>query len=196
MKNFSGSLTTICLLLATISACSSSKVAMPSQTPDTNQTPSVSPVITSTNTPSKSPTPVLEIKVTPTLIPPLDNWDKRYISRIPTKDMASATPEEIVKSLVTQWLEYYKTQSTDSDFKIEEYSLGWIRLEKTPTTSQYKIVATAAFQVKPVKIPNVWASFPGEARNQNDPWWHLGMTFGVFRDSEYFRLRLLPGWGT
>jgi len=193
MKYLSGSLMITCLLLATISACSSSRIATPIQTPDTYQTPSVSAIGTSIDTPSKSPTPIPEIKITPTLIPPLDNWDKMYISRIPAKDMAGATPEEIVEKLVTQWLEFFMTSPQDN-FKIEGYQIRFIRIEKNFTSPIYEIIATVGFDVNPMNQQSVWVVDAGTFIG--DGWVRTGRTFGILHDGEYYRLKNLPGWGT
>ena len=150
--------------------------------------------------PTTSPTPVqptLIVKSIPTdeYINP-HNFGDGYIARIPIKDFNNAVSEEIVKALVTQWLEHYKTQSQASDFMIKDYTFDQINLLDNSSNSGFEIVAGVRFSIIPAKIPNEWASFPGDTVSPNDIWWHLGAPFGVFREEPYFVLKLVFGLGT
>src|ERR1035437_4679347 len=116
-----------------------------------------------------------------------------YISRIPAKDMAGATPEEIVEKLVTQWLEFFMTSPQDN-FKIEGYQIRFIRIEKNFTSPIYEIIATVGFDVNPMNRQSAWVG--GAGTFIGDGWVRTGQTFGILHDGEYYRLKNLPGWGT
>ena len=125
-----------------------------------------------------------------------DNFGDGYISRVPIKDFNNLAPEEIVKALVIQWLEHYKTQNQAPNVALKDYALDKINLLDNSSSSGFEIVAGVKFSIIPAQIPNDWASFPGDTISPNDVWWHLSAPFGIFKDSEYLILKLVFGWGT
>jgi hypothetical protein len=146
------------------------------------------------NSPTPSPAVTeTQIHYQPTLLPPLDSWDERFISRVALSKVANQSQEEIANELLLQWLEYYKSHENDNDYKIENYNIISITLEESNNPS-YSIVATAFFEVKPVQLQSVW--IVGGGTVMNGDWLRIKSTFGIFQDGEYFRLRSLPGWGT
>lgn len=113
-----------------------------------------------------------------------------YIAHVLAKDVENKRQEEIVNLLVTQWLEHYKTGSTDERAKIKDFQLDEIILLER-TESDPDIVASVLFSIIPDQIPNDWASFPGQEVASDDTWWHLYAPFGVYKDDNYFWLKLV-----
>lgn len=148
--------------------------------------------------------PLLSSQIPPTKIfPPTDQFEYQdqfmdgFIARIPIKDANNASPEEVVRILVTQRLEHYKTQSKDPAATIKDYTLDGVTLEKdTSYDPFYEIVAWVRFSIIPAEIPSDWASYPGSGVTPNDPWWHIEAPYGVFKDNGFYRLRVIFGWGT
>jgi len=118
-----------------------------------------------------------------------------YIAHVPITDVSSETPEMIVKLLVTQWLEHYKTGSTADRAEIEDFQIGEITLLER-MKSDPSIVASVGFSIIPSQIPNDWASFPGDEIKPGDSWWRLYAPFGVYQDKDYYWLKLMFGRGT
>jgi hypothetical protein len=118
-----------------------------------------------------------------------------YVAHIPIDDVASETPEAIVKILVTQWLEHYKTESTAKLAMIKDFQLGEVTLLER-TEHDPSIVASVSFSIVPAQIPNDWASFPGEEIKPEDQWWYLVAPFGVYQDPDYYWLKLVFVRGT
>jgi hypothetical protein len=185
-------------LLITISACSAPVVKNATQASTTTPASLALTLTTkptkAVETPSKSPTPSLEVIMTSTLVTPLDGWDQSFISRIPVKDVSGLTPEEIMTKLVTQWLEYYKTKNTDDDYGILDYTIVSINPDDSPRSPNDLIVARVFFDVKPVKIQSEWIVGSGVVFNKD--WIHTQMVFGIFQDGDNYRLKDLLGWGT
>lgn len=118
-----------------------------------------------------------------------------YVAHILVEDVKQVDQDEIVKTLVRQWLEHYKTQSIQSDVMIKEYELNEIKLVKGLYNNNPAIVASVKFSVIPKQIPNGWASFPGSEITPNDTWWHLEVLFGIYgndKESKYYWLKILP----
>jgi hypothetical protein len=118
-----------------------------------------------------------------------------YVAHIPIEDVASETPEAIMRILVNQWLEHYKTGSTVEGATIKDFQLDEVtllkRMEHAPA-----IVASVRFSIIPSQIPNDWASFPGDEIKPDDVWWRLVAPFGVYQDKDSFWLKLMFGRGT
>jgi hypothetical protein len=134
-------------------------------------------------------------------VTPTDEFSRKnafgdgYIAHILINDVNSENPEAIIKILVTQWLEHYKTGSTAEQAMIKDFQLSEITLlEKIK--GDPSIVASVGFSIIPAQIPNDWASFPGDEIKPEDTWWRLYAPFGVYQDKDYFWLRLMFGRGT
>jgi hypothetical protein len=97
-----------------------------------------------------------------------------WCKKLPNKALA---PEEIVKTLVIQWLEHYKTQSQAPNVALKDYTLDKINLLDISSSSGFEIVAGVKFSIIPAQVPNDWASFPGDTISPNDVWWHLSTAF-------------------
>lgn len=118
-----------------------------------------------------------------------------YAAHIPIKDGASETPEAIIKILVIQWLEHYKTGSAAERAMIRDFQLSEVTLLQT-TEHEPSIVASVSFSIVPAQIPNDWASFPGDKIKSEDKWWRLAAPFGVYKDPYYYWLKLVSDRGT
>jgi len=126
-----------------------------------------------------------------------DDFGDGYIANIKVEDVKNNSPEEIIYTLVTQWLEHYKTESSSPDASIKDFSIGEILIVENTSNENYVIVAKTTFSIIPSKIPNDFASFPGKPYDPNDaPWDHIGAPFGVIQVGDYYYLRLVFGWGT
>lgn len=173
-----------------MAACTSA----PTQTLQSNGSSPVPP-ITSVAIPSETPaTAQAAPKMTAAddIYAFSDAFGDGFIARLPLTD--TLAKEEIVKQLVTQWLDHYKLHSNDPQAAIEEYTVDTVSLMIAP--SSYEIVANVWFSIVPAHIPSAWGSFPGEEIKPDDRWWRLCSVFGVFRDGDDLRLRLLAGWGS
>ncbi|MFZ5921289.1 MAG: hypothetical protein ACOYY3_09585 [Chloroflexota bacterium] len=160
-----------CLIVLILVAC-----AAPVQEPQPTSVPTAPSLITRT-TPTIAPSPVTGI-----------------MTSIAQKDVEGYTNEDIVKLLLTKWLESYKGRTNED--AIEDYKVVRIILENDPSNHEYKIIATAIFDVKPNKYSQLWASLAGFSSGTDSAWEYCGATFGVYTDGDYFVLKLLPGWGT
>lgn len=126
---------------------------------------------------------------------PVSNFGVGDIASIARQNVANSSNEEIVKLLVGQWLEGYKADATSRE-AIKDYSIEEVFIRNHPNDSDSEIIATVAFSVQLVKYSDNWVSIATKDHDENDPWWHLGATFSVIPDGEYFRLRILFGYGT
>lgn len=130
-----------------------------------------------------------------------DQFGDQYIPRLSIEGVKNLPEEEIVRLLVDQWLEHYKTDCQDPYYQLETYSVGNIRLD----TAQYgyEIVANIQYEILPMQpltadytgeaAPNGWYAFPGKFLPDGTE--QLGAYFGVFREGDHYRLRMLIGWG-
>lgn len=155
--------------------------------------------IKQTSTSSSLLTPQLTAEnATPTNIPYSNipyygnNFGDGYIPWYLTKEAGNLSPEDLVRIMVTQLLEHYKTQSKAPKAAIKDYKLGVINVIKAITNDPnfYEILGGVQFSIIPAQIPSDWGSFPGEGATPGDSWWHLGTGFIIFRDGGYFRLQL------
>lgn len=164
--------------------------------------------------PASSPSPTSTIMPSPTLTatPPSgfipnhfvenDNFGDGFIARILIKDTNKLSQEDIAANLVSLLLEHYKTTKELSPrIAIKDYENVYVyKLIKDNNNYDdfFDIVVFVKFSIIPLDPPsaNDWASLPGDGISLTDPWWHLGSVFGIFQDGEYFRLRIMPGWGT
>ncbi len=174
----------------------------PSQIPTTaptlinTDTPSLTPTSKPTATPTAIATTCLGFMATPASTPlpwsyADDFWDKLAISRISVQDLGCATPQDIVSKLVAYWFEMMKTPSPDlQDCALKEYSVEKITITNR-MTSPYDIVAMVTYHVK-----GGCGFISGRGILEDNGW--VGDTdfFGVYRENGYFRLRILPGWGS
>ena len=125
-----------------------------------------------------------------------DNFGDGFVASVFLEDVATKNQEELVSVLVNQWLENNKTQREVPSTIIKEYAIDKINLMDPSCDPFFVIVAGVQFSIIPFQIPNDYASFPGEIINLDDVWWHLSAPFGIFKDGDSYRLRLVFGWGT
>ena len=127
-----------------------------------------------------------------------DSFGDGYIARIPIDAVTDKNYEEILRILVTQWLEHYKTESssTSTSASIIDFEVGDIHLLNRSCDPFFEIVANVRFSIIPTQVPHDMASFPGDLIQDGDTWWNLSMPVGVFIDDDDYRLRLVFGWGT
>jgi hypothetical protein len=125
-----------------------------------------------------------------------DSFGDGYISLADKDFVEGKNYEEIVRILVNQWLEHYKTSNLSTSASINDYEVEKITLIDPSCDPFFTIVASVRFSVIPSQVPHEMAGFPGGAIKEGDLWWHLSAPFGVFVDDNNYRLRLVFGWGT
>lgn len=181
MNNIFWRLTLIVFTLSVFTACNSQAIAQ-------------------TNTPIISGTPCLGSLVTPVNTPEpwqygADYWDKIAISRLPIQSLECASKENIVKELVSQWLEIIRTNSPQQNCGLEKYTVDTIAIRENIITPQYDIVARVDYHVNLGHFMDCgWVSDRGII--ESNGWINTSDTFGVYRENGYFRLIVLTGWGT
>lgn len=132
----------------------------------------------------------------PTGLPTSDSKRIENIASISREEAEQYSSEELLKVLVSRWLEGYKHTSV-SRSKIDGYYMGEVTIISHSTEPDADIIAWVDFSIQPkVKQYSNWAAWPTKDSNPDDPWWHLFQTFGVVRQGDTFWLSLLPGWGT
>ena len=122
-----------------------------------------------------------------------DKFGEGNLASIALVDTKNYSESEIVQLLVSQWLSSYMLESATED-SIADYSVEKITIVNN--AADYEIVAKVIFSIKPNQYSDNWASMTTSSNNSNDPWWHLGSTFGVIKEKDTLILKLLPGWGT
>lgn len=189
------------LITIIISGCAKQPGPIPSTLSSSTATQTVTQPVPSppTKTPTRVPkTPTLT-PVIPTHYPmptglPTSFSGRENIASVSREEAENYSREELLKVLVSRWLEGWKA-NLFSPNAIEDYYMGEVSIRSHSTEPDADIIAWVHFSIKPVYIPNSWAAYPGEI-NENDPWWHLYQTFGVVRKGDTFWLSLLIGWGT
>lgn len=120
------------------------------------------------------------------------NFGDGYIARIPTKEFEGSPSEEIIKILLAEWFDYFKTQTQNTDYKIRDYKIEDITLIDIPEGSRYKYVAKVRFSVIPVLTLSQWMGISENAIEQPDNiWWNSTVFFGVTSVDDVFNLFLL-----
>ena len=191
-------------VLATLHSSTPPFISVPTETvvpaSTTTQTETLpipaSPTITPTRVP-KTPTitPVIPTHYPmPTGLPTSFTDQRENIASISREEAENYSREELLKVMVSRWLEGWKA-NTSSPNAIEDYYMGDVSIRSHSAEPDADIIAWVHFSIKPISIPNDWAAWPGEIK-ENDPWWHLYQTFGVVRKGDIFWLSLLIGWGT
>lgn len=176
----------ILVLAMIITSCESSFLPAP-------QTNTTVPPHTQSLAPETTPTLCFDFitshSLTPTPGPFSYQLDERY-SRILISETTCAPKEEIVRKLVSQWLDHYSLNGTT----VESYTIDKINIiTKTQPLPAWangvpddEIWAGVSFHIKPY-----W-SWPvtKEVVLSND-WGYAGQFFGVYRDGDYWRLFIL-----
>jgi hypothetical protein len=181
---------------------------LPVTDPAPSQIPTTAPTPINTDTPSLTLTPKPTATSTATARPCLgfiatpastpipwsyadDFWDKLAISRLSVQGLECAAPQEIVSKLVAHWFETMKTPSPQlPDCGVEEYSVEKITITNG-ITSPYDILAQVTYHVK-----GGCGWIAGRGILEDNGWVRDADFFGVYRENGYFRLRILPGWGS
>jgi hypothetical protein len=165
-----------------------------------------SPAVTSAPQTHTAPAPTqttAKATPSPTLTPfPMptdlnaDGFGDGYIARVPINDVENMQPEEVLKLLLSKWLEHYKAISTDPNFKLADYKVdGAFAPSGIQNRRRYELVADTMFFIK-LANPSANGWMGATTESLDNGWLSIGYTISYFRDGEDFRLRLLPGWGT
>jgi len=180
------------------------------KTQESIATPAAPPIATITFAPKITETPY------PTDVPnhfeQSDNRGDGFIARVLITDTEGLNSQEILTRLLSIYLEHYKTESQDPDIAIKDYKdINVVKVIKDDNNYDgfFEIVAYVEFSIIHVGglpgeggipinsgIHNDWVTLMIDSQGLDNLWWHIGSVFGYFRDGEYFRLRMMPGWGT
>lgn len=157
----------------------------------------VEPIATLTLPATNTPTPVA-------LTTPIasDQFGDKYISLLPIQDHDDLSGEEIAQQLILQWLDHYKNDCQDPYYRLNAFSIKAITAEKGYLG--YEWIAWTQLDILPYQpltsnykgktSPNGWIGLQGEIAP--DGTMRTGVVWGVFRDGDFYRLRMLIGWGT
>lgn len=123
-----------------------------------------------------------------------------FIAHIPI-DTSPSDPQEIVRVLVTQWLEHYKAGTTQPMMMVNDYKINDIRLGEK-TADDPTITAGVDFSVVPAEVPNNTSDIPRTIwygsllHSREGSWWRLILTFNVYeRDQTWYWLRMVTYGG-
>lgn len=134
---------------------------------------------------------------TPTLIDPMfagsDEFGDGFIARIPIVEVKGKSPEEIMDILINKWLEHYLDMEIEPYYRLNDYFVYKIEI-KDYYRPPYELFAKVQYFIKPSQFPNGWMAGGVIIYDRN--WQGENKVFGIFRDGDYFRLRMLVGWGT
>jgi hypothetical protein len=113
-----------------------------------------------------SSTPTTIPTETAPILPPdefshFDKFGDGYIAKVKISEVENIAPEKIINTLVDQWLQHYKTQSTYKDASVKDFSVDYVNLLTKPANSIYAFVAGVKFSIIPSKTPNDYASTLG-----------------------------------
>lgn len=152
----------------------------------------------STTLPARTPVPFGKNKpATPTrYYPPTlaRDFGQGDIAEIASQDALNYSDEELFELLVSQWLEKYKT-GVISNNNISDYRIDEVKIDQRPR-KEFEVVARVFFSIQPVDKLGNWAPMVRKHSDSTDPWEHLSTIFGIYRDGDFLKLRMLPGWGT
>ncbi len=191
--NYFNQFITLFIAIVLITACNPTVVSLiPTNSPLPSPTLTITPSSTQTMTPQNTDVP--------NHYDQYENFGDGFVARILIRDTNNLSREEIVIKLVNLLLEHYKTNSLAPRMTIEDYKeVHVIKFIKDNNNYDgfFTIVAYVQFSIIPADVPiaNDWMSLSANVSPINS-WWLIGSVFGVFRDGEYYRLRITPGWGT
>jgi hypothetical protein len=131
-----------------------------------------------------------------TIIDPMfagsDEFGDGFIARIPIAEVDDKSPEEIMDILINRSLEHYLNNEMESYYRLSDYFVYKIEI-KDYYRPPYEIFAEVQYFIKPSQRPNGWLA---GSVSYNRGWEGVNKVFGIFKDGDYFRLRMLVGWGT
>lgn len=154
-----------------------------------------------------SKTPSREVTSAPTSIyldmyAASDLFGDAYVSLLPAADLDGLPGEEIARQLILQWLDHYKNDCQDPYYQLDSFSLNTVTAENG--SQGFEWIVLTQFDILPSQPltsdyagetqPNGWIGLQGEILP--DGTMKQGGVWGVFRDGDSYRLRMLIGWGT
>lgn len=160
--------------------------------------PTTTLLLTETMTPASShtasATPCLGLVAIPdSMFEKSFGWPYIDVPGIPVQGMECAVPEEIVRQVMLDWLETVKITSPGQRCGLEDYMIDKMMIRAT-NTSQYDIVVTVTYHVKPGRFGDCgWITDRGQF--EEDGWIKTGDTFAIYRENGYFKLIKRAPWG-
>ena len=121
-----------------------------------------------------------------------DQFGDGFVAKIPITEVENKLPEEIVNILINKRLEHYLAESRETYYKLDDYFVYKIEI-KDYYHPPYEIFAEVQYFIKPSQFPNGWMA---GSVSYNRDWQGVNKIFGIFKDGDFFRLRMLVGWGT
>jgi hypothetical protein len=101
-----------------------------------------------------------------------------YVAHVLIEDVGQMKEEDILRLLVTQWLEHCKTEEAYPNVLIKDYTIGAIKpLEVHGYYTEPLFKAFVEFSIIPDQKQNSWL---GGLIRVEEPWLHLRMRLGVF----------------
>ncbi len=89
---------------------------------------------------------------TKTFTPTTENeWNYEYIATVPITSVSNATQEEIASLLFTEWLNHFKTEKANWDYRLEDFELLSVVIYEKQLPDDF--VAMVSFSVKPTRMP-------------------------------------------
>jgi hypothetical protein len=140
-------------------------------------------------------TPPVDKSQEPILIP-TSSFNNGAVAMISQQDMTNDLFQEVVRNMVTKWLQGFEIDSTNKD-AIKDYRIEKIILRNQPNDIHSEIIATVLFSVQVIDPQsNNWASVSVQEIKKNDPWRHVALTFDILPVDNNYELKVLFGYGT
>lgn len=121
-----------------------------------------------------------------------DEFGDGFIARIPIVEVEGKSPKEIMDILINNRLEHYLAEEIEPYYRLNDYFVYKVEI-KDYYHPPYEIFAEVQYFIKPSQFPNGWMA---GSVSYNRNWQGVNKVFGIFKDGDYFRLRMLAGWGT
>ena len=184
MKNPCKQLCPLVLLVFLLVSCA------PSLSPSAYPNP-----VTATALPTLTAVKLIPRTLTPTDLPPVPSspdFLKGDLAQVSRNDVQFLSEEEIVKLLMSQWLERYMKEEPSSPESITDYSIE--KVEVKSRLSDMEVIVHIQFSVIPGR--SSFSSWVPITVKFDEPWFRVAGYFSIFQDGEYYKLKFLPGWGS
>jgi len=176
----------------------------PTELPEVIQlmlTPRAAMTLTYTPTPDLSSTPLptetlSAFEPTPIQLPEIwENVNREYCDKphpvfLPISEAKGLTDDDIVKKLMSLFLDYYNNPQAPGYCQIDGYRIESVSYDERtpylPLEPKGDIMRGVAFSIKLIQVPNAWMSLSGEIDQQN--WLHTGVNMAVFRSKDGYRM--------
>ena len=125
-------------------------------------------------------------------VPPSEDFTKGDLAQVSLDEAQSLSEEDIVKLLMSRWLERYMKEEPSSPESITDYSIE--KVEVKSRLSDMEVIVHIQFSVIPGR--SSFSSWVPITVKFDEPWFRVAGYFSIFQDGEYYKLKFLPGWGS